>query len=285
MNFLIVGVNGMAGHMIALYLSEKGHAVTGFARKENSFCGTIIGDALDRNSVKQAVLSQKFDVVVNCIGVLNKEVDKDPANGIYLNSVLPHELSEYCKMSGSKLIHLSSDCVFSGKKGKYVETDIPDEISYYGRTKYLGEVTNDHTLTFRTSIVGPEIKTAGVGLFNWFMHQTREINGYSNVIWSGVTTLELAKAIDAAAKQKATGLYHLSNNQVISKRDLLYLFNLYCRQNKVHIHSVDTPVSDKSLLCTRNDFKFVIPDYETMIIEMAKWIENHKALYVQYVGA
>lgn len=284
MNFLIVGSNGMAGHMIACYLKERGHSVIGFAREQSPVCETVCGDALDRESIRKAVGSQHFDYVVNCVGVLNRAVDANLPDGIFLNSVFPHELSNICRQSGARLIHLSSDCIFSGRHGGYLESDIPDETSYYGRTKWLGEVTGENELTFRTSIVGPEIKRDGVGLFHWFMSQNNYANGFTKVIWSGVTTLELAKAVEAAAKQKLSGLYHLCNNEGISKYDLLNLFNKYCRQNSIEIRPRYMPVSDHSLICTRDDFDFFVPGYEQMVQEMGEWMRSHGDLYQQYRG-
>ena len=281
MKWLIFGACGMAGHMVAAYLRTIGEDVTGFARKESPVCNTIIGDALEPSTWRGLLNSGNYDVVVNCIGVLNRAVDNNLPVGIYLNSCFPHELASVCSANGTKLIHISSDCVFSGKKGKYTENDIPDEISYYGRTKALGEVTYENHLTLRTSIIGPELKDDGVGLYHWFMVQPK-VYGYTHVFWSGVTTLELAKAVHRAAKENLTGLYHLSNNITICKYDLLCLFNQYTRRQKIQILRQNTPVSDKTILDTRHDLHRKIPSYEEMIKDMAKWMRKHHELYVQY---
>lgn len=280
MRFLILGANGMAGHAAALYLRERGHEVTGFARTPGPACEkTVIGDALDREAVRGAIETQRPDVVVNVIGILNKQVDANPANGIYLNSCLPHELAAYCSAAGCKLIHISTDCVFSGKTGGYTEASVPDETSLYGRSKHLGEVDYGNHLTFRTSIIGPELKAGGVGLFHWFMGQAGTVNGFTRVLWSGVTTIQLAAAIEQAAAENLTGLYHLSNNEKISKYDLLCQWNRRCRARKAAISPVDEPVSDKTLLCTRRDFSYRVPSYEAMTEELSAWIRRHKNLY------
>lgn len=284
MKFLVIGATGMAGHVIALYLKERGHDVTGFARHDSPVCDTVTGDALDSKILRDVVLSEHYDALINCIGVLNKTVDNDLPRGIYLNSILPHELSAYCKESGTKIVHLSSDCIFSGRHGGYIESDVPDETSYYGRTKWLGEITGENELTFRTSIIGPEIRKEGVGLFHWFMNQHGTVNGYTKVIWSGVTTIVLAKAVEAAVTQQLTGLYHLCNNEGISKNDLLILFNNYCREKPASINSRYMPVSDRSLICTRDDFDFFVPGYEDMVKEMSEWITRHSDLYSHYKG-
>lgn len=283
MKFLILGVRGMAGHMIAKFLMEQEYEVTGFAREDCSICKTIIGNALRHTDVYSAILSDKFDVVVNAIGVLNKTVDVNLKDGVYINSYLPHFVASCCDEIGAKLIHISSDCVYSGDSAGYVETDTPNETSYYGRTKFLGEVTYGDHLTFRTSIIGPELKSNGVGLFHWFMKQTGEVNGYAHVMWSGVTTLELARAIEKAAVHRLKGLYFLSNNIPIAKHDLLMMFNEYCRKEKAEICKSNFPISNRLLINTRTDFEYVVPPYEEMVSEMAVWIRNYKDLYDQYM--
>lgn len=283
MKYLILGVNGMAGHMIAQYLQEKGHTVIGFARKKSTICPMIMGDALERNDIERVLSSDNYDYVINCIGVLNQFVDKNPADGIFLNSVLPHLLAEKLAEKKAKLIHISTDCVFEGTKGHYKERDIPDAVSYYGRSKTLGEVIDDKNLTVRTSIVGPELKSDGIGLFHWFMSQSDFVYGYEKVIWTGITTLQLAKAIEREIDKPQTGLYHLVNNEVISKHDLLELFNKYCRKNPIEIKKDVEIISDKSLLNTKAD-GIEIPGYEQMVKELGLWISNHSDMYQQYEG-
>lgn len=282
-NYLILGVNGMAGHVIAQYLMEKGHTVSGFARQASPICKTITGDVRNKNDVEPLLEALiQYDVIINCIGVLNKHVDAKLSDGIYLNSVFPHLLAEKLKGSGIKLIHISSDCVYEGTRGNYIEADIPDAVSYYGRTKALGEIIDNQNLTLRTSIVGPELKATGIGLFHWFMNQTSVIEGYKNVIWSGVTTLQLAKVIEEDIIKQETGLYHLSNNKTISKYDLLGLFNFCCRNEPVKIQQNFSIVSDRSIINTKSEPAFFIPDYKQMIWEMADWIKMHQQLYQQY---
>lgn len=272
----------MAGHMLVQYLKETGYDVTAFAREKGYHTKQILGDAMNSSELKQIVCENFYDIVINAIGVLNKAVDRNLASGIYLNSVLPHFLAETLAESETKLIHISTDCVFSGKEGNYRENSNPDENSYYGRSKALGEINDNKNLTIRTSIIGPELKSNGVGLYHWFMKQKGCVSGFTNVLWSGVTTLELAKAIDAAIHQNLTGLYHLSNNHKISKCELLQLFNKYMRNNEITIMPDDSLISDKSLLNTRTDFNYRIPDYEEMIKELTRWMKQHKDLYTQY---
>lgn len=282
MKVIVLGANGMAGHMAVMYLAEQGYEVTGFAKKKNSFCNCIEGDALDKNCVRELLRKGGYDAVINCIGILNKAVDAKLADGIYLNSVLPHFLSECVKDMDTKIIQISSDCIFSGNEGGYKESSKPDAESYYGKTKALGELLDDKNLTFRTSIVGPELKMDGIGLFHWFMGQTGFVNGFTEVIWSGVTTLELARAIDAALKQNITGLYHLTNNETISKHDLLCLFNQYMNDNRTVIHENGSFSNDKSIIDTRKELRYKVPSYEEMIANMADWMQSHEVLYRYY---
>lgn len=283
MKYLIMGVNGMAGHIIAQYLSEQGHEVFGFARSNSKICKTYIGDVTDKGTLEQAINAEEYDYVINAIGVLNKFVDQNLSDGIYINSVLPHLLVKYLQKKRTKLIHISTDCVFEGTKGQYTENDVPDATSYYGRSKTLGEVMDGKNLTIRTSIIGPELKSNGIGLFHWFMSQSNEVYGYERVMWSGVTTLQLAKIIACDAKTPRAGLYHLVNNQFISKYELLTLFNNYCRSHQIKIKGNTDLVSDKTLLHTQGDMVFEVPGYEEMVIEMAQWIKNHSKLYGQYL--
>lgn len=282
MKIIVFGANGMAGHMVSLYLQEQGHEITGFVKKKNNIMNCIEGNALDSDLVREVLRKSEYDAVINCIGILNKAVDARLAAGIYVNSVLPHLLEECVENTKTRVIHISSDCVFSGNLGHYKESSRPDAESYYGKTKALGEIWGDKSLTFRTSIIGPELKSDGIGLFHWFMSQSGPVNGFTEVIWSGVTTLELAKAIGAALEQNLTGLYHLVNNEVISKHDLLCLFNRYMNDNKTVIHENGSFSNDKSLVDTRLELNHKIPSYEVMIQELAEWMQNHAKVYSQY---
>jgi dTDP-4-dehydrorhamnose reductase len=282
MKFLVLGATGMAGHTISIYLLEQGHDVTAFSTKPFSYCKNINGNAMDQDLVISMLLKEEYDVVINCIGVLNQACDKEPSKAVYLNSYLPHLIADTLRNTGTKLIHMSTDCVFSGKSGSYSEDSFRDGETFYDRTKALGEVENDKSLTFRNSIVGPDMKENGIGLFNWFMKQTGNINGYSKAIWTGVTTLTLAKAMEKAAYANLTGLYNLVNNETISKFDLIGLFNKYMRNGRVNIQPSDKVILNKSLVNNRKDFSFEVPSYEQMVIEMKEWIYNHKGLYPHY---
>lgn len=278
MKYLVLGAGGMAGHLISQYLLEQGEEVEGIARRKLSFIKTNVLDVTNFCKLEELIKTGEFDCIINCIGILNKNAEENKDLAILLNSYLPHFLVKITKDSKTKIIQMSTDCVFSGKKGHYVESDYPDGKTYYDRTKALGEINDDKNITFRNSIIGPDINKDGIGLFNWFMKQNKEINGYEKSIWSGVTTLTLAKAMHKASYENISGLINLVNNTTINKYELLKLFNKYSKKN-LTINKVDGVIHDKSLVNTRKDFDFVIPDYDTQIKDMFVWIENHKLFY------
>lgn len=282
MKVLVLGASGMAGHIISLYFQEQGHDVTGFARRPISFCKNLIGDAMNPAEIKSAILSDDFDVVINAIGVLNQNAEDHKSMAVMLNGYLPHFIADTLRNSKTKLIHMSTDCVFAGNTGPYYEDSFPDGKIFYDRSKAIGEVNDDKNLTFRNSIVGPDCNEKGIGLFNWFMKQEGSINGFTGAIWTGVTTLTLAKAMEQALKENLTGLYNLVNNESINKFDLCGLFNKYFRNGEVRINPSDTLQLDKSLRHRRTDFSFVVPSYEQQIKEMADWVNSHKEFYPHY---
>lgn len=214
MKVLILGSTGMAGHLITLYFQQQGHEVTAFSNTPFPYCKNIIGDAFDTKMFKQMLIDDEYDAVINCIGILNEAAEEKKSAAVYLNSYLPHLIADMLKDKKTKLIQMSTDCVFAGNGGPYYEDSLRDGKTFYDRTKALGEVEDDKNLTFRNSIVGPDMNPNGIGLFNWFMKQKGTIQGFSGAIWTGVTTLTLAKAIEQAIKENLTGLYNLVNNML-----------------------------------------------------------------------
>ena len=282
MKFLVLGCNGMAGHTISLYLYEQGHNVFGFDRNKSQYIDSVAGDARNTEKLRKIIIDGKFDTVINCIGILNQFAEQNKALATFLNSYLPHFLVEVTADTATQVIHMSTDCVFSGRKGQYTEDDYRDGETFYDRTKALGELEDDKNITLRNSIVGPDINPKGIGLFNWFMQQSGDINGFTKAMWTGQTTLQLAKTMEVAAQERAHGLYNTVPSSSISKYDLLRLFNKYLRNNTLTIHSIEGINADKSLKRTRFEFSYPIPDYETMVVEMAEWIKNHKSMYPHY---
>lgn len=279
---LVLGASGMAGHVVTLYLREQGFEVETATAHHKLDEQTHLIDVTDATKLRSLLDSNKYDVVINCIGVLIAQSEERKDLAAYLNSYLPHFLENYYKDSKTKIIHLSTDCVFSGKKPPYREDSLYDGQLFYDRSKALGEIINSKDLTFRMSIIGPDMNPAGVGLFNWFAHQTGEIGGYTKAIWTGVTTIELAKAIAEALNQDLSGLYHLVPDESISKFNLLELFKEVFGLNNLDIKPDSSVVQDKSLINTRQDFKYKVPSYKVMIEKMKDWISTHGDIYGHY---
>jgi dTDP-4-dehydrorhamnose reductase len=282
MKVLVLGATGMAGHTISIYFKEAGYDVTAFSRSKFGYCNNIIGDITNFDLVKSVIEEGNYNAVVNAIGILNQDAEDNKSMAVLLNSYLPHYLSDITKEMETKIINISTDCVFSGKTGGYTETSFRDGETFYDRTKALGEIENCKDLTFRNSIIGPDLNKNGIGLFNWFMKQEGQINGFTKAIWTGVTTLTLAKAMDRALLENLTGLYNLVNNETISKFELLKLFNKHIKNETILIVPSEKVSVNKSLVNNRHDFSFMVPSYEDMVIEMKEWIENHKELYPHY---
>lgn len=282
MKFFICGCNGMAGHTVSLYLQEQGHDVYGFDLKESKYIKSFAGNAFDTETLARVIREGHYDSVINCIGVLNQFAEQNHALAAYLNSYFPHFLAKTTEGSDTQVIHMSTDCVFSGSRGDYVETDLRDNDTFYGRSKALGELEDEKNITMRDSIVGPDTNPNGPSLLNWFMSQTGEVNGFTNKMWTGLTTLELAKAMEAAAKERAHGLFNMVPNRAISKYGLLKLFNHYLKNDSLTVNAVEGTPANLSLKRTRFEFSYLIPDYETMVAELAEWIIKHKDMYPHY---
>ena len=272
----------MAGHIIALYLAERGHDILGFARQKSPFVSTLIGDAFDVTLIKDIITSGRFDAVINCIGILNQFAENDKASAVFLNGYFPHYLARVTEGTDTQIIHMSTDCVFSGKTGSYTENSFRDGETFYDRSKALGELQDDKNLTLRNSIVGPDIKASGIGLLNWFMQQKGTINGFTKAMWTGQTTLQLAKTMEIAARERISGLVNMVPSSNISKYELLRLFNHYLRNDELNIIPVEGIVADKTLVRTNFTFDYIIPDYEVMIFELSEWIRAHKEIYPHY---
>lgn len=283
MKVLVLGSTGLIGHQIYNYLDSLNiYDLFNIANERKLNKNTINIDARIESDLFTAIRRIEPNIIINCIGVLISESEQNPINAISLNAYLPNALLKLCEKLNSKLIHISTDCVFSGEKQTpYVENDYKDGFSIYAKTKGLGEIIEQNHLTIRTSVVGPELKSDGEELFHWFMQQSGEIKGFKKSVWSGVTTIELAKAVDFFIKNNINGLYHLTNNDCITKFELLKLFKRYINKN-VKIRAVDGTVTNKSFKDTRLLIDYEIPSYDKMIEEMTKQIFENKELYKQY---
>ena len=239
-------VPGLIGHQIYNYLKNNNkYKLYNISRRNKIYNDTILLDARDEKIFIETIENIRPKYIVNCMGILIKESDLDPEKSVFLNSYMPHRLTRLADKIEAKLIHISTDCVFSGdKKDPYKENDEKDGRGIYAKTKGLGEIINDKHLTLRTSVVGPELKKDGEELFHWFMGQSGVIPGYTKAIWSGVTTIELAKAVECSIRKDITGLHHVTNNSSISKYDLLNLFQKHMKKD-IQIYAVDGIRSNK----------------------------------------
>lgn len=231
---LILGASGMLGNaMLRYFATRTRHEVAGVVRSGRSVGLlpaevqdkiTESGDVEDFDALVRLFERHRPTVLVNCVGLVKQLGDsKDPLAAIPINSVLPHRLARLCALAGARMIHLSTDCVFSGAKGLYVENDLPDAIDVYGRTKLLGEVDYPHALTLRTSIIGHEL-AGHHSLICWFLAQEGAVRGFSKAVFSGFPTVEIARIIDeyVLPRPELSGLYHVSA-EPIDKYSLLKL--------------------------------------------------------------
>lgn len=261
MRILILGITGMLGNAMFKVLSANDSLeVFGTIRsaKAKKFFPAILRsniladiDVLSYDSLLGLYDETTPDIVINCIGLVKQLSEaNNPLNAVPINSLLPHRLAALCKLTNSRLIHFSTDCVFSGKKGDYIETDIPDAIDVYGRSKLLGEVEYKHTLTIRTSIIGHEL-AGHRSLINWFLSQEGNINGFTNAIYSGLPTVEVANIVNdfILTNPKISGLYHVGAKPV-SKYELLELVKKVYNK-KINIIPINEPRIDRSLNSTR----------------------------------
>lgn len=271
---LILGSTGMLGHQVVKYfLQFNEYEIVDISFKKKLREETIILDVRNEHLLSETIINIDPDFIVNCIGLLINSVNNNLTGAIYINSYLPHRLKDIAESINAKLVHISTDCVFSGKKGKYVEDDHRDGEDLYAKTKILGEVIDDSNVTIRTSLIGPELKNDGEGLFQWFMKQSGTIQGFTKAIWSGVTTLELAKGIKWAIDNNVTGLYHLTNNNSINKNELLHLFKKYTKK-EIEIRAVDGKNINKSFIDTRKEINYTIPDYDCMVRDMINGLDT-----------
>ena len=277
---LILGGTGMLGHKLYSNLKNKYDTYVTIRGSMKTYGNLKLFDpdkvrgnvdALDFDSVIRAIAAFRPDIVINCIGLIKQLPDSnDPLWAITINAQLPHRISLVCAASGIRMIHISTDCVFSGKKGNYSEDDLSDAEDLYGKTKYLGEVAyTPHSITLRTSIIGHEINTKN-GLLEWFLNQKKSVSGYKNAIYSGFSTFELSKVIADYVIPNAnlTGIYNVSASP-ISKYDLLNIIKKVYKKDIEIIPDFEIKM-DRSLDSGkfRNQTGYIPPDWNKMILEM-----------------
>jgi dTDP-4-dehydrorhamnose reductase len=279
---LILGAAGMLGHKLCQQLSD--HEIIGTVRKDKGFYDkyshifdntTLIDniDVLDNKLLEGTIQAIKPDVVINCVGIIKQLAEaKDPIVSIKINALLPHQIANICEKTSSRLIQISTDCVFDGMKGFYTESDISNATDLYGRTKFLGEVDNrHHCLTLRTSIIGRELYTTS-GLIEWFLtNRGGKVKGFTKAIYTGFSTLALTEIIDNLIKNHpdVSGLYQVSS-EPINKYDLICLVNKAMGLN-IEIEQETEFLMDRSLLCDRfkKETDFTPTSWPDMIKQLA----------------
>ena len=278
MKVLILGGSGMLGHKLSQVLAERfdtlatfrGSSAVGVYYPRHIVCGVL---AEDFETVEKALTANEPDVVVNCIGIVKQdEAAKDRAQSIAINSLFPHQLARACGARGIRLIHLSTDCVFSGRRGNYKEDDVSDAEDIYGRTKWLGELDYDHCLTIRTSMIGRELRGSH-GLIEWFLSQRgKRVRGFKRAIFSGFTTIALSETIGniIANGDEIHGVWHVTADP-INKFELLSMVK-QAFQVDIEIEPDESFVCDRSLDDTRFRARtgFKPPSWEQMIDRMAR---------------
>jgi dTDP-4-dehydrorhamnose reductase len=281
---LVLGASGMLGNAVMRFLADTSPRLEVFGTvRAQSLPGSpmkipgkriLAGiDVARHESLVQAMVEIRPDVVINCVGLV-KQLAKadDPLLMLPINALLPHRLSALCELAGARLIHISTDCVFAGTRGGYRETDIPDATDLYGRSKHMGEVCANHVVTLRTSIIGHEL-ASGHGLVSWFLSQEESVRGYARAVFSGLPTVELARVIRDFIIPSTTlsGLYHVASKS-ITKYELLNLISkVYGKE--IRIDPDDSVVVDRSL----NSQKFneavgyVAPEWPELISRMYRF--------------
>lgn len=292
---LILGSTGMLGHTLLRYLSASpGYDVYATARTLTGLEKHFPEDLLDRfcsdnvdanyfDSVIRALASVQPDIVINCIGIIKQLPSaNDPLTSITINALFPHRVSLVSRVSGARLIHVSTDCVFDGEKGMYTENDQSNAKDFYGRTKYLGEVAYPNCVTLRTSIIGHELK-GRYGLIEWFLAQTHKIQGFRKAIYSGFPTIELARIIRdyVLPRPELSGVYHVSS-EPISKYELLCLIALRYGK-RIEIEPYEDFVQDRSLDSSifRETTGYEPPSWEKLIEMMHSDFLVNQSYYIK----
>jgi dTDP-4-dehydrorhamnose reductase len=282
MRILILGGDGMLGHQLMKHLSANGHDVKVTLRQplaayrefhlfhpENAFAGI---DVRCLDGIAEVFGHWQPQAVVNAVGIVKQRPSsKELMPSVEINALFPHKLAALCRIAGIHMVHMSTDCIFAGKRGNYREEDPSDAEDLYGKTKYLGEVHDSPCLTIRTSIIGKELWRKQ-GLLEWFLAQQGKVDGFTNAIFSGFTTKELSSIIEKILldHKGRSGLYHISSDP-ISKYDLLLLIKDKMKL-EIEITPTENPWCDRSLDSTkfRREFNYTPPSWMQMIEELGE---------------
>lgn len=262
MRIFVFGQTGMLGRYVYSFLKSEGLDVIGVSRNELNIVEA------DYNSIRDLLILNSGDVVINCAGLIKQRTETDKFDFIQVNAVFPHLLQKVCKEKDCRLIHITTDCVFSGLRGSYSELDDHDDIDIYGTTKSLGEP--EQATVIRTSIIGEELRNFS-SLLEWVKsNKDKEVLGYTNHIWNGITCLQFAKVCKYILNTEKVwrGVKHITSPNVINKFDLVNLISDVYDLN-VKVMPYETEVKcDRSLISIREDVVFEMPELKDQLVEM-----------------
>jgi dTDP-4-dehydrorhamnose reductase len=288
MRVLILGGDGMLGHRLFLHLRGR-HEVRvtlrrgladyeryGLFTKGNSYASV---EALDRDALTGVFADFRPEAVVNAVGIVKQRgAAKEAIPSLEVNSLLPHRLALLCRAAGARLVHISTDCVFSGRDGGYTEESYPDAEDLYGRTKLLGEVDEPGAITLRTSIIGLELARK-TGLIEWFLAQEGEVRGFTNAIYTGLTTAELSHVIERVLVEHPDlyGVWQVASEK-INKHDLLVRFSEVLGRDDLHIVPDGSVKIDRSLVgdAFRQATGYSAPSWDEMLQELGAEVRERQ---------
>lgn len=288
MRILILGGDGMLGHRLLMHL-QRNHDVRATLRRDlsayeryglftpdNSYAEV---EVRDQGRLLETFADFHPEVVVNAVGIVKQRgAAKEAIPSLEINALLPHRLALLCRAVGARLVHMSTDCVFSGREGNYTEEDIPDPLDLYGRTKLLGEVAEAGCVTLRTSIIGLELSRK-TGLIEWFLAQRGKIRGYTKAIYTGFTTAEMSRVIERVLVEhpRLSGVWQVAS-EPINKYDLLVRFSEVLGRDGIDIVPEDTVRIDRSLssVAFEEATGYHAPDWNEMLKELAAEVRRRQ---------
>lgn len=288
MRVLILGGDGMLGHRLLIHLGEthdtkvtlrrelSAYERYGLFTPENSYAGV---EARDTDRIVEAIADFRPAAVVNAVGIVKQRgAAREAIPSLELNALLPHRLTLLCRAAGARLLHVSTDCVFSGREGRYTEGDVPDAEDLYGRTKLLGEVDEPGAVTLRTSIIGLELSRKG-SLIEWFLSQKGEVRGFRQAIYTGLTTIEMSRVIEKVLVEhpNLSGVWQVASDP-INKCDLLTRLAEALGRDDVRIVPDDSVRIDRSLLsgAFEEATGYKAPEWDEMLEELSAEVRERK---------
>lgn len=289
MKILVLGGDGMLGHQLMLSLQnrhdirvtlrqeEQIYAKWKIFKKHNSYFEV---DVRREDDLVRVFADFQPEAVVNAVGIVKQRKDaKEAIPSIEINSLFPHRLAVMCEAAKARMIHMSTDCVFSGKKGNYIESDHSDAYDLYGKSKFLGEVYEAHCVTLRTSIIGLELLRKS-SLIEWFLAQKGTIKGFKKAIYTGLTTIEMSRVIERILMMhpELSGVWQVTSDSAINKYDLLVMFSNMLGRKDIQIEADENFECDRSLngnaFCHATGYK--APSWNEMLSELAnQFIQQH----------